>query len=403
MHGGTIGVRSSGEEGAGSVFYFTLPTVEPPHHEVERPAAPVLSEASVLLLTTRLRPGSDQRLLDHLTERGLNVQTAFVDRDSDWLSQIAVSPPGAIVIDVGAMPHQGWGLFKAIKGHPKTQHLPVVFCSLSADGGSVLEFDYLTKPIELVDLTRALDCHWLVSDADPDIETILVVDDDPDTLKMHARMVQAHSPDRRVVTARNGREALDVLRRGRVDLVLLDLMMPELDGFCVLEAMRESDATRQIPVIVLTGQVLTDRDMARLGGGVATVLSKGLFSRQETLAHLDAALERNRKVSDEARRLVRQAMAYIHEHYADSISRADLAQHVALSEDYMTACFRKELGVTPIAYLNRYRVGRARDLLRETSKSITAIALEVGFSDSGYFSRVFRREVGLSPEAYRRA
>jgi AraC-like DNA-binding protein len=69
----------------------------------------------------------------------------------------------------------------------------------------------------------------------------------------------------------------------------------------------------------------------------------------------------------------------------------------------LTACFRKESGVTPIAYLNRYRVKQARQLLTDTDQSITEIALEVGFSDSGYFGRVFRREVGVSPEAYRRA
>ncbi|MGC9335035.1 MAG: helix-turn-helix domain-containing protein, partial [Anaerolineae bacterium] len=109
------------------------------------------------------------------------------------------------------------------------------------------------------------------------------------------------------------------------------------------------------------------------------------------------------ELSAQAQRLVRQAMAYIHQHYADPISRADLARHVALSEDYLTSCFRKELGVTPIAYLNRYRVNQAKQLLTGTSKSVTEIALEVGFSDSGYFSRVFRREVGLSPDAYRQA
>jgi AraC-like DNA-binding protein len=156
-------------------------------------------------------------------------------------------------------------------------------------------------------------------------------------------------------------------------------------------------------VIVLTGQVLTERDMARLNRGVATVLSKGVFSLEETLAHVDTALERIRKLSGEAQRLVRQAMAYIHEHYADPISRKDLARHVALSEDYLTSCFRKELGVTPIAYLNRYRVGQAKHLITDTGKSITEIALDVGFSDSSYFSRVFRREVGVSPEAYRQA
>ncbi|MEJ2211862.1 MAG: AraC family transcriptional regulator [Anaerolineae bacterium] len=96
-------------------------------------------------------------------------------------------------------------------------------------------------------------------------------------------------------------------------------------------------------------------------------------------------------------------MAYIHEHYADPVSRADLARHVALNEDYLTACFRKELGVTPIAYLNRYRVHQARQLLNETDKNITEISLEVGFSDSGYFRRVFRRETGVYHATYRQS
>ena len=227
------------------------------------------------------------------------------------------------------------------------------------------------------------------------------MDDDPGTLEMHARIVRAHSAAHAVLTARDGREALDVMQREQVDLVLLDLQMPVMDGFAVLNAMREREATRDVPVIVVTGQVLTEDDMARLNRGVATVLSKGLFSLEETLAHVDSALARNRELSAEAQRLVRQAMAYIHKHYAEAISRQDLARHVALSEDYLTACFRKELGVTPIAYLNRYRVHQARQLLADPLKSVTEIALEVGFSDSGYFSRVFRREVGVSPEAYR--
>jgi YesN/AraC family two-component response regulator len=220
---------------------------------------------------------------------------------------------------------------------------------------------------------------------------------------MHARIVHAHSPDHRVFRARNGREALDLLQQKQVDLVLLDLMMPELDGFAVLEAMRERETMRDVPVIVITGQMLTADDIARLNQGVATVLSKGLFSLEETLAHVDTAIKRTRELSAQAQHLVRQAMAYIHEHYAEPISRQDLAGHVALSEDYMTFCFRKELGVTPIAYLNRYRVHQAKQLLADPLKSVTEIALEVGFSDSGYFSRVFRREVGISPEAYRQA
>jgi signal transduction histidine kinase/DNA-binding response OmpR family regulator/ABC-type sugar transport system substrate-binding protein len=399
MHGGTIGVRSPGGEGAGSTFYFTLPTVQPPAIQAQRPTVPSLTEESVLVLTQRA--GSGQRLQQHLAERGFDVQTTFVDVTPDWLSRLVVSPPGAIVIDVSATPHQGWSVLKSIKGHPKTEDLPIMFCSLSPNGGSVLEVDYLTKPIELTELTRALDQQWLAPDADRDFNTILVVDDDPGTLEMHARIVQAQSPSHRVLKARNGLEALDMLQREPIDLVLLDLMMPGLDGFGVLEAMRSQDATRDIAVIVLTGQALTENDMARLNDGVATVLSKGLFSPEETLAHIDTALERNRELSQQAQCLVRQAMAYIHEHYAESISRTDLAKHVALNEDYLTACFRKELGVTPITYINRFRVNQAQQLLLDTGKSVTEIALDVGFSDSGYFSRVFRREVGLSPTDYR--
>jgi signal transduction histidine kinase/AraC-like DNA-binding protein len=401
MHGGTIGVRSSGQEGAGSTFYFTLPTVQPPATQVAPAAIPAVTEERVVVLSHRAR--SSPQLHEHLAGRGFDVRTAYTDETPDWLSRLVVSPPGAVLVDVSALPDNGWDVLKAIKGHPKTQALPFLFCSLSPDGGAVLEFDYLTKPIELTELTRALDQHWLVPDADHDARTILVVDDDPDTLEMHTRIIQAHSPSHRVLMARNGLEALDTLERERVDLVLLDLVMPGLDGFGVLEAMREREATCEIPVIVLTGQVLAEKEMARLNRGVATVLSKGLFSLEETLAHVNTALERNRRLSAQAQHLVRQAMAYIHQHYAGSMSRADLARHVALSEDYLTACFRKELGVTPIAYLNRYRVNQAKQLLVDPGKSITEVALEVGFSDSGYFSRVFRREVGLSPEAYRQA
>lgn len=95
-------------------------------------------------------------------------------------------------------------------------------------------------------------------------------------------------------------------------------------------------------------------------------------------------------------------MAYLHEHYAEPVSREDLARHVGLSDDYLTSCFHKELGMTPVAYLNRYRVQQAKQLLTYTHKSITDIALDVGFSSSSYFSRIFRRETGMSPEAYRR-
>ncbi len=232
--------------------------------------------------------------------------------------------------------------------------------------------------------------------------TILVVDDDPETLDLHARMAQAHAPANQVLKAHSGRTALAILARVHVDLVLLDLTMPELDGFAVLGAMRKEAAMRDIPVIVVTGKILSEEEMARLNQGVTAVMGKGLYNLDETLAHLDSALAHKRKLSSEAQRLVRKAMAYLHAHYAEPLTRQAVAEHVGLDEDYLTYCFRQELGITPITYLNRCRIHRAKYLLKHTGETVTAIALQVGFSDSGYFSRVFRREAGMSPDAFRR-
>ena len=400
LHGGAIEVHSTGQEEAGSTFSFTLPTVAPPAAQ-ERAVIPTVKVAPwVLVLTSAL--DVNERLRLHLEQRGFIVQMARIDQPASWQAQLVAAPPAAVVADVTLASDQAWNVLKMLKSDPTTQAVPVLFYALSQESGALLEFDYLTKPIELAELTRALDQRWLAADVAHPQAAFLVVDDDPETLEMHARIVQARSPTHRVFKAHNGLEALAILQRERVDLMLLDLMMPEMDGFAVLEAMRERPATRDIPVVVVTGQTLTEAEMARLNLGVTRVLSKGIFSLEETLAHLDAALARKRELSSEAQRLVRQAMAYMHAHYAEPLSRQEIAEHVGLSDDYLTSCFRKELGLTPVAYLNRYRVQQARHLLKNTHKSITEIALDVGFSGSSYFNRVFRRETGVTPEAYRR-
>lgn len=408
LHGGTIGVRSTGKEGEGSTFYFTLPTIPAPVQASEMALRPSL-EKSVLLLTAT--PEKENPLAAQLRQRGIPVDVlAPGDR---WTERAAALGPGAIVADASLATEQSWQIITSLRDHPATREIPLLFYSAAGERATTLEMNHLTKPLSYDELTHTLNRYLTLpapeakkgpaAEAGNDTRTILVVDDDPDTVDVHARLIQTHLPGSRVLKALGGREALEILRRERADLILLDLLMPDMDGFAVLEAMRDMPLTRHVPVVVLTGQMLTEADMVRLNRGVATVLRKGLFTMDETVAHIQAALERKRKVSNEAQRLVRKAMAYMHEHYPDSISRQDIARHVGMDEDYLTTCFRNELGVTPIAYLNRYRVNQAKRLLIETDKNITEIALEVGFSDSGYFSRVFRREVGRSPEAFRRA
>jgi len=300
---------------------------------------------------------------------------------------------------------QGWELLKLLRENPRSQHVPVLFYALEEghDSGALLDLDVLSKPITTAELARALARQGLQAAEGQARTSVLIVDDEPGVLDMHARIVRAWSPECQIWKARNGREALEQIQAGRPDLVLLDLMMPELDGFGVLELMRNDPASSDIPVIVLTSQALTREDMARLSRGVTNVLKKGLFSVSETLRHVEAALARNRQLGCETQRLVRKAMALIHERYAEPISLPQLAGAVGVSKEYLARCFHQETGVTVVTYLNRYRIGQAKALLDAGARNLTEVALEVGFSSGPYFSRVFRQEVGVPPSEYRRA
>lgn len=342
---------------------------------------------------------------DHLARQGLEVKMQWVGEGGpqELLMALAKGTPQAVILDRQAAAERGWEIVKVLKGNPATRHVPVLFYAFAADDkGSMLTVDYLTKPMSAAELAEALVSQGLLGGDGGTEKRILVVDDEPAVLALHARIIESQSPHYRVLRARDGREALEIIRRERPDLVLLDLMMPELDGFGVLEVMRAEEMSRNIPVIVLTGQVLTEEDMARLNRGVASVLGKGLFSVDETLERIEAALTRRCKLGAEVQRIVRRAMAYVHTHYAEPISSRDIAAHVGFSEQHLSRCFRRELGITPGEYLKRYRIRQAKALLEAGDKSVTEVALEVGFSGSSYFARVFRAEVGVSPGAYRR-
>ena len=396
LHGGEIGVRSSGEDGSGSCFFFRLPVMAAVQ---ESPRVLLERKNSVLLL---LESNSDRiRLEEHLRQKGFEVEVIDVAEQPGWLAQVVARPPGAVVLDSQPATERGWELMQIFKHNPETRDIPVIFYSLSAEraGGSILELDYLTKPVGSQDLAQALERLGLKGQCE--LRSILIVDDDPKVLEMHARMLEGlvHC---RILKAYNGKQALEIIRQEDLALVLLDLMMPEVDGFEVLRVMREQESSRSLPVIVLSAQILTSHDMQRLQEGVAAVLGKGLFSVEEVLVQVETSLNHSKRLGSQASRSVRQAMAYIHEHYAEPITRQMLAEHVALTERYLTYCFRQELGVTPMTYLNRYRVKRARLLLEQGQHNITEVAMEVGFSESSYFNRVFRQEVGVSPGAYQR-
>ncbi len=397
LHNGTIGVESKGEEGAGSTFYFRLPVLNdsPSHSEAQK--------QKVLILTTQDEPV--QIIQSRLERAGFLVEWQSVAQDKDWLSKLLVSPPGAIVLDESLAAEHGWELLKILKGNPRTANILLLFYALDSDAqtGSVLSFDYLMKPVGEGELLQALARQGLTSEGDDEEKTILIVDDDPGMLEINARILTRHFPAYHILKACNGRVALDILDKTPINLVLLDLMMPEVDGFGVLAQMHARETTRNTPVIVLTSKTLTESDMERLQQGVVMVMHKGLYAAPEMLGYIESKLAHNPHLGSDSQRLARRAMAYIHENYALSLSRQDIARYVNASDGHLARCFKQETGLTPMVYLNRYRIQRAKYLLENTSQSITSIAISCGFSDVNYFSRVFRQETGKSPRTYRRS
>ena len=396
QHGGSIEVHSPGDLGHGSTFTFSLPLIHTA--SLATNSLPALHEkmSAVLILTEEIN--SAQELSNHLQSHGFDIHVSRVDEESEWLSKAIRTTPAAIILEEHLAVREGWAIVGMLKRQAATENVPVLAYSLNPenDQGQLMELNYLYKPLKPDQLARELERFNLPNDK---TQTILVVDDDPGILDMHSRLIQ--QTGRQVLTAHNGRDALILIEQKIPDLILLDLMMPEMDGFAVLDELRARESTRDIPVIILSARLLTDEDLERCNRGVASILGKGLFSGEETLGHIEAALTRQPALGRATQQLVRKAMAYIHEQYSRPLTREEIADHIGISADYLTDCFRQELGVTPSIYIRRYRIRQSCELLRNMDQSITQIALAVGFSDGAHFARTLQREMETTPRAYR--
>jgi CheY-like chemotaxis protein len=195
------------------------------------------------------------------------------------------------------MPNKdGWSVIQELRQAPETKDIPVVVCSIISDqnkGFSLGAADYLVKPITEDDLQVALKRLDGRKEA-----SVLVIDDTPEDIRLVRRILEAprapddERPTYRVREANNGALGIEAVRQDPPDLIILDLMMPEVDGFAVLESLKAEVSTRHIPIVVVTAKVLTEADHQRLNGNIEALLSKGLFTEQELMEHVAAALSK---------------------------------------------------------------------------------------------------------------
>ena len=278
--GGDVTVTSV--PGQGSVFTVRIPADLPEQAaEIEEVAATGDTVVGSCVLVVDDDPNARDLATRFLEREGFQVRTA-----SDGRSGLALARalrPRAILLDVEMPGMDGWAVLHAIRTDPDLAETPVVMATVLNEQGlaySLGATDYLVKPIEWDQLKRIADEFRGAAPAG----SVLVIDDDKDAREcIHTMLTRDGWP---VIEAANGREGLERLDAGVPALILLDLMMPEMDGFAFLRALRNRPDGAGIPVVVLTAKDITADDRARLERQADRIILKGSLSLNELVHEL---------------------------------------------------------------------------------------------------------------------
>jgi len=285
--GGDVSVRST--LGAGSTFTLILPLRYEVSSISTRAAAAMRDERAAppdgkVVLVIDDDPDVIYLLRENLGDAGYRVVGALSGQEG--LQKARELKPFAITLDITMPNKDGWEVLHELKAHPATKDIPIIVVSIVDNkelGYRLGAFDYLLKPIDRDTILTAL------GRIAPPRGRLLVVDDDPVVVDMVGQLLEGEPYE--VEAAADGQEALEAISRRRPDVILLDLLMPRMDGFAVIEHLRQDPEYALIPVIVLTAKTLTSAEHAVLEQGVLKVIQKRGLDRDHFIQELRGALQ----------------------------------------------------------------------------------------------------------------
>ncbi len=250
--------------------------------------------------------------------------------------------------------------------------------------------------------------------------TILIIDDNPNNLSVAVDSLSELGAT--VIIARSGERGLKRANYAEPDLILLDILMPDMDGFEVCRRLKLGAKTRTIPVVFMTALTETEDKVRGLRSGGIDYITKP-FQVEELLARMTNHLNMQRLIrqvqanNQELQRLVpiptptspcefpksnlQRALDYIQSHLDQKIRLDAIAAEIGMSQFYFCRWFRRSMGIAPYQYVIQQRVERAKTLIKRHELSLVEIAFECGFSNQSHLIHHFKKQIGMTPSQYR--